>query len=91
MKAAMPFTIIALAAITVAHGQAPSSDAIPVTPDTFIRAETDLYFSAVALKNGGFGKLFFRRDVSPSINRTLFAKTATRSTDRAYSTSMRVR
>ncbi|MGA9818387.1 MAG: DUF1254 domain-containing protein [Pseudolabrys sp.] len=65
MKAALPFTIIALAAITVAHGQAPSSDAIPVTPDTFIRAETDLYFSAVALKNGGFGKLFFRRDVSP--------------------------
>ncbi|MGB6705815.1 MAG: DUF1254 domain-containing protein, partial [Pseudolabrys sp.] len=65
MKAALPFTLIALAAITVAHGQAPSSDAIAVTPDTFIRAETDLYFSAVALKNGGFGKLFLRRDVSP--------------------------
>ena len=28
MKAALPFTLIALAAITVAHGQAPSSDAI---------------------------------------------------------------
>ena len=91
MKAALPFTLIALAAITVAHGQAPSSDAIAVTPDTFIRAETDLYFSAVALKNGGFGKLFLRRDVSPVDQRTLFAKTATRSTGLAYSTSMPVR
>ena len=65
MKFALPFTLIALSLITVAHGQAPPNNVIQVTPDTFVRAESDLYFSAVALKNGGFGKLFFRRDVSP--------------------------
>ena len=58
MKAALPFTIIALGGD---HGRARTGTIpampIPVTPDTFIRAETDLYFSAVALKNGGFGKL----------------------------------
>ncbi len=65
MKFALPFTLIALSLITVVHGQAPPNNVIQVTPDTFVRAESDLYFSAVALKNGGFGKLFFRRDVSP--------------------------
>ena len=33
--------------------------------EKYVGDETDLYFSAVALKNGGFGKLFLRRDVSP--------------------------
>jgi len=65
MKLALPFTLVALSVITAAHGQTPAGNLIPVTPDTFIRAETDLYFSAVALKNGGFGKLYFKRDVSP--------------------------
>src|SRR5215475_14341690 len=65
MKFALPFTLIALSLITVAHGQAPPNNVIPVTPDTFVRAESDLYFSAVALKNGAFGKLYFKRDVSP--------------------------
>src|SRR5262245_63930373 len=65
MKFALPFTLIALSLITVAHGQAPPNNVIPVTPDTFVRVESDLYFSAVALKNGAFGKLYFKRDVSP--------------------------
>src|SRR5262245_66379121 len=65
MKFALPFTLIALSVITTAHGQVPPNTVIPVTPSTFARAETDLYFSAVALKNGGFGKLYFKRDVSP--------------------------
>jgi hypothetical protein len=65
MKFALSFTLIALSLITVVHGQAPPNNVIQVTPDTFVRAESDLYFSAVALKNRGFGKLFFRRDVSP--------------------------
>ena len=38
---------------------------VPVTPDNFIRAETDLYFGAIALKDGGFGKFFHNREVSP--------------------------
>lgn len=36
---------------------------VPVTVDNFIRAETDLYFSAVALKKGGFGE--FEHDRTP--------------------------
>ena len=43
----------------------PSTETVPVTVNTFIRAESDLYFSSVAIRNGGFGKLFFKRDVSP--------------------------
>jgi hypothetical protein len=39
-----------------------SSKAIPVTVDNFIRAETDRYFAAVALKEGGFGKFEHRRE-----------------------------
>jgi hypothetical protein len=38
---------------------------VPVTVDNFIRAESDLYFGAIALKEGGFGKFFHNREVSP--------------------------
>lgn len=38
---------------------------IPVTIDNFIRAESDLYFGAIVLKEGGFGKFFHNREVSP--------------------------
>ncbi len=37
---------------------------VPVTAENFIRAETDRYFGAV-VKQGGFGKLFHRRVLSP--------------------------
>lgn len=36
-----------------------------VTVGNFIRAETDLYFSAVAMKEGGFGKFEHHRSLSP--------------------------
>ncbi len=35
-----------------------------VTVDNFVRAESDLYFSAVALKEGGFGKFEHHRTLS---------------------------
>jgi len=35
-----------------------------VTPDNFIRAETDMYF-ANAVKDGGFGKFEHKRDLTP--------------------------
>lgn len=38
----------------------PTNDTIPVTPDNFIRAESDLYFGGT-VKDGGFGKFFHRR------------------------------
>lgn len=40
-----------------------SAAAVPVTADNFNRAESDMYFSAVALKEGGFGKFSHRREV----------------------------
>ena len=41
------------------------SDLVPVTVDNFIRAESDLYFSVVALKEGRFGKFGHHREVAP--------------------------
>jgi hypothetical protein len=38
---------------------------VPVTPDNFIRAETDMYFGIVAIRQGGFGKLFHHRELMP--------------------------
>ena len=42
-----------------------AADTEAVTVDNFIRAESDMYMAGVALKQGGFGKLFVRREVSP--------------------------
>ena len=39
--------------------------AVPVTVENFIRAESDLYLGAVALKENGFGKFEHRRELSP--------------------------
>ncbi|CAB3793734.1 hypothetical protein LMG28688_03800 [Paraburkholderia caffeinitolerans] len=39
-------------------------DPIPVTVDNFVRAESDMYFSAVA-HQGGFGKLVHYRELMP--------------------------
>jgi hypothetical protein len=53
------------------HGQSPGAGTVPVTVESFIRAETDLYFSAVALKEGGFGKFEHKREVSPIDNQNV--------------------
>lgn len=39
-----------------------AQDAIPVTVDNFIRAESDLYFSGLIKDSGGIGKLLHRRE-----------------------------
>ncbi|MET4514377.1 hypothetical protein ABIB81_003696 [Bradyrhizobium sp. I1.7.5] len=41
------------------------SNTIPVTVDNFIRAESDLYLSVVAIKEGGFGRFEHHRELSP--------------------------
>jgi hypothetical protein len=56
--------IIALTVIGTL-GPVYAQSAVPVTADNFPRAESDLYFKAIALKEGGFGKLFHNREVSP--------------------------
>ena len=50
-----------LAALCTAHAQAPSGNAVPVTVNNFIRAETDMYFGST-FKQGGFGKFSHRRE-----------------------------
>jgi hypothetical protein len=50
--------------------QAQSTDYIPVTPDNFARAESDMYFSGV-VKNGGLGKFDHTRDPAPLDKQTV--------------------
>jgi hypothetical protein len=57
--------LICWAAIGGALAQSPSANTVPVTVDNFIRAESDLYLSAVALKESGFGKFEHHRELSP--------------------------
>ena len=54
--------IAALSTTAPVFGQAPKIDAIPVTPDNFARAETDMYFDMFA-ERGGFGKFAHLRDL----------------------------
>jgi hypothetical protein len=43
---------------------------IPVTVDNFVRAESDRYFGVVA-QQGGFGKVFHRRELMPIDKQTV--------------------
>lgn len=53
--------ITALAAVlALSLGTARAEELLPVTPDNFVRAETDLFFGN-AVKDGGFGTFFHRR------------------------------
>ena len=47
--------------ITALAQPAPAVNSVTVTPDNFVRAESDLYFSNV-VKDGGFGKFVHRRE-----------------------------
>jgi len=49
---------------------APADKPIPVTPDNFVRAESDLYFSGV-VKDGGFGKFVHRRQPTDIAKQTV--------------------
>ncbi|HEY4090500.1 MAG TPA: DUF1254 domain-containing protein [Luteibacter sp.] len=44
---------------------------VVVTPENFLRAETDLYFSAVAVKDDGLGKFCHRRELIPIDNQNI--------------------
>src|SRR5262245_58879528 len=44
---------------------------LPVTVNNFVRAESDLYFKAVALKEGGFGKFEHKRQLTPLDQQTV--------------------
>ncbi len=65
----------ALAALNAAHTQSSAQQqtggTVSVTVENFIRAESDLYFSAAALKEGGFGKFEHKREVAPIDRQTV--------------------
>jgi hypothetical protein len=58
----------ALTAIDGAQAQSvppsPAGNAVPVTADNFIRAESDMYFGTI-VKQGGFGKFFHQPQPMP--------------------------
>ena len=49
----------------------PVTGTIPVTVENFIRAESDLYFTVVGVKEGFFGKLGHHREVMPVDHQTI--------------------
>ena len=46
---------------SVAFAQSPSNDSIPVTPDNFVRAESDMNFKLGGIDLAGVGKMYHRR------------------------------
>lgn len=59
------FLVLTFAAAAAA--QTPSGKPVPVSPDNFVRAETDLYFGNT-VKDGGFGKFKHNREPVPIDN-----------------------
>jgi hypothetical protein len=52
-------------------GQPAAGNAIPVTTDNFIRAESDLYFGGIQKDSGGIGKFLHRREPARIENQTV--------------------
>src|SRR5882724_7338158 len=65
---------IAFTSITTVQAQSPSppagGNAIPVTVDNFVRAESDLYFGTM-VKDGAFAKFLHRREPAAIDNQTV--------------------
>ena len=57
-KLALYASVVALTALNAAHAQSPPPNALPVTVDNFIRAESDLYFGGLIKDSGGPGARF---------------------------------
>ncbi|KRR19294.1 carboxylesterase [Bradyrhizobium lablabi] len=62
MKAVIPCVFLA-ATIGIAYAQ--GGNPVPVSPDNFNRAESDMYFASSAKEAGGTGSLLHRREVVP--------------------------
>jgi hypothetical protein len=69
VTAAMFFAVNEIGAQSPAAS--PAGAPVPVTVDNFIRAESDLYFSAIALKEDGLGKFEHKRVLSAIDNQTV--------------------
>jgi hypothetical protein len=60
-----------VAAANAALAQTPASQAVPVTVDNFIRAETDTYFGGLLKDGGALGKFSHRREVASIDHQTV--------------------
>lgn len=65
MQRAILAALALLVPAAAAQAQDTAAATVPVTVENFIRAESDRYFSAVALKEDGFGKFEHHRELSP--------------------------
>jgi len=71
MKIKLTFCALALTFAVIGGAQAqtaaptPTVNTVPVTADIFTRAESDLYFHSIAIKEGGFVKFFHKREPAP--------------------------
>jgi hypothetical protein len=59
-----------LAVANTAHAQPAASNTVPVTPDSFVRAETDLYFGT-SVREGGFDGWHHIRQLFPIDHQTV--------------------
>src|SRR4026207_208999 len=62
--------VITICLVAVASRASAQEAPIPVTPDNFARAESDLYFGGV-VKDKGFGKFFHNREPTPLDKQTV--------------------
>lgn len=70
-KVALILAMVGYGATVPALALGTSNEAIPVSPDNFVRAETDLYFKDIATKRGGFGKFLIDRTLTPVDKQTV--------------------
>lgn len=70
LSARVAASVLLAAMSFAAAAQSLSGASVPVTPDNFPRAESDLYFSGI-VKDGGFGKFTHRREPAAIDNQTV--------------------
>lgn len=67
----MKTAVLASLTLTWAAAPALAQNAVPVTVDNFIRAESDLYLGNALKEAGGIGKLFHHREPMPNDKQTV--------------------
>jgi hypothetical protein len=70
MKVTLATSAFALASVAFGATEALETGPTPVTPDNFVRAESDRYFGNI-VKDGGLGKLVHRREPASIDNQTV--------------------
>src|SRR5580704_9298749 len=77
MKMKLTYCALTLTLTAIGGAQAqtaaptPTANTVSVTADNFTRAESDLYFHSIGVKEGGFGKFFHNREPAPIENQNV--------------------